>query len=332
MYRQFRGNVKPPFKSDLNLDPKKIKRIIIIAVLLILAAVASFTSYYTVDEKEQAVVTTFGKVTSITEAGFHFKAPFGIQKVEKVPVNVYQKLEIGYKTDDDGNLSSVEDESKMITGDYNIVNIDFFVEYRISDPEKYLYASQDPDEVLKNLAQSQIRNVVGSATVDSVLTDGKSEIQMQVKELVTEILAKYDIGLSLSDIKIQDSEPPTTKVTEAFKAVETAKQSAETAENQANAYKNAQIPKAEATANKLLQNAEYLKTKRINEAREQIALFNAMYTEYSNSPEITRTRMYYEMITQTLPGVKVYIGINGSDTQTLLPLESFFGNEEVNAQ
>jgi len=169
-----------------------IKKLIILGIIFILAAVALFTSYYTVDEKEQAVVTTFGKVTSITEAGFHFKAPFGIQKVQKVPVNVYQKLEIGYKTDKKGNVTAVEEESKMITGDYNIVNIDFFVEYRISDPEKYLFSSQDPDEVLKNLAQSQIRNVVGSATVDSVLTDGKSEIQMQVKELVTEILAEYD--------------------------------------------------------------------------------------------------------------------------------------------
>lgn len=323
MYRQFKGNFNPPYKPNFKIDAGLVKRIIIIGVILILIGVAFFTSYYTVDEKEQAVVTTFGKVTSITEAGFHFKAPFGIQKVEKVPVHVYQKLEIGYTTDDDGTSTTVEDESKMITGDYNIVNIDFFVEYRISDPEKYLYSSQDPDAVLKNLAQSQIRNVVGSATVDSVLTDGKSEIQMQVKELVTEILAEYDIGLSLSDVKIQDSEPPTATVTEAFKAVETAKQSAETAENQANAYKNAQIPKAEASANKLLQNAEYLKTKRINEAKEQIALFNAMYTEYSNSPDITRTRMYYEMITAALPGVKVYIGVEGSDTQTLLPLDKF---------
>ncbi len=324
MFRQYGGR-KPPFKPNFNMDvnPNLIKRIVIAAILLILAGVILFTSYYTVDEKEQAVVTTFGKVTSITDAGFHFKVPFGIQKVEKVPVNVYQKLEIGYETDKKGNVTSVEEESKMITGDYNIVNIDFFVEYRISDPVKYLYSSQDPGEVLKNLSQSQIRNVVGSATVDSVLTDGKSQIQAQVKELITEILAKYDIGLSLSDVKIQDSEPPTATVTEAFKAVETAKQSAETAENEANAYKNGQIPKAEANANKLLQNAEYLKTKRINEAKEQIALFNAMYTEYSNSPDITRTRMYYEMITQALPGVKVYIGVNGDGAQTLLPLDKF---------
>ena len=324
MYRQF-GGKKPPFKNNVNMDvdPKLIKRFVITAILLFLAGVVLFTSYYTVDEKEQAVVTTFGKVTSITDAGFHFKAPFGIQKVEKVPVNVYQKLEIGYKTDKKGNTTSVEEESKMITGDYNIVNIDFFVEYRISDPVKYLYSSQNPGEVLKNLSQSQIRNVVGSATVDSVLTDGKSQIQAQVKELITEILTEYDIGLSLSDVKIQDSEPPTATVTEAFKAVETAKQSAETAENEANAYKNGQIPKAQADANKLLQNAEYLKTKRINEAKEQIALFNAMYTEYSNSPDITRIRMYYEMITETLPGVKVYIGINGDGAQTLLPLDKF---------
>ena len=324
MYRQFRGGgFNPPYKRELDFDPKKIIKIVITVALILLVVVALYTSFYTVDEKEQAVVTTFGEVTSVTEAGIHFKLPFGIQKVKKVPVNVYQKLEIGYRSDNKTNSPTVEAESKMITGDYNIVNIDFFVEYRISDPVKYLYSSQKPDEVLKNLSQSQIRNVVGSATVDSVLTDGKTEIQIQVKQLISDILATYDIGLSLSDVKIQDSEPPTARVTEAFKAVETAKQSAEKAENDANAYKNAQIPMAEAEANKLLQNAEYLKTSRINEAKEQIALFQAMYSEYVNSPDITRTRMYYEMIKQTLSSVKVYIGIDGNGTQTLLPLDSF---------
>ena len=184
----------------------------------------------------------------------------------------------------------------MITGDYNIVNVDFFVEYKVSNPERYLYGSYEPEEVLRNLIQSQIRNVVGSTQVDAVLTDGKEEIQMQVKSLVTEVLQEYDIGLTLVDVKIQDAEPPTQEVIEAFKAVETAKQQAETVVNQAKAYQNAQIPQAEGQADQLLQNAEYLKQARINEATEQVAMFEAMYQEYQQNPEITRSRMYYEAI------------------------------------
>ena len=219
----------------------------------------------------------------------------------------------------------------MITGDYNIVNVDFFVEYKISDPVKYLFASSDAELILKNLIQSQVRNVVGSSTVDSVLTDGKENIQRQVKDLVTEILAEYDIGLSLVDVRIQDAEPPTQEVIEAFKAVETAKQQAEAVINEAKAYQNAQLPRAEAQADQLIQNAEYLKQKRINEAREQVALFNAMYAEYQLNPEITRSRMYYEAISQILPGVKLYINTSsGSDVQMLLPLESLMGTDGGN--
>jgi membrane protease subunit HflK len=176
-----------------------------------------------------------------------------------------------------------------------------------------------------------VRNVVGSSTVDSVLTDGKENIQRQVKDLVTEILAEYDIGLSLVDVRIQDAEPPTQEVIEAFKAVETAKQQAEAVINEAKAYQNAQLPRAEAQADQLIQNAEYLKQKRINEAREQVALFNAMYAEYQLNPEITRSRMYYEAISQILPGVKLYINTSsGSDVQMLLPLESLMGTDGGN--
>ena len=212
----------------------------------------------------------------------------------------------------------------MITGDYNIVNVDFFVEYKISDPVQYLYSSNNPELILRNLIQSQVRNVVGSSTVDSVLTDGKENIQRQVKELVTGILDEYDIGLTLVDVKIQDAEPPTQEVIEAFKAVETAKQKAETVINDAKAYKNAQIPNAQAKADKLIQNAEYLRQKRVNEAHEQVAMFQAMYAEYAQNPAITRSRMYYEAISHVLPDVKLYINTagSGSDVQMLLPLES----------
>ena len=168
--------------------------------------------------------------------------------------------------------------------------------------------------------------MVGSSSVDSVLTTGKENIQMQVRELVTDILQDYDIGLTLVEVRIQDSEPPTQAVIEAFKAVETAKQQAEAVVNEAKAYQNAKLPEAEAQADKLLQNAEFVKQKRINEALEQVAMYEAMYAEYANNPEITRSRMYYEAISEVLPGVKVYINTGSGDhVDMLLPLDSLTG-------
>ena len=323
---EYRYQYRPPKNWKPDFDVKKIVKIGVIVLLALVVLVGVFTSYYTVDDKQQAVVTTFGKVTEITDAGVHFKLPFGIQQVEKVDVNVYQKIELGYRSDplEATSYTSIEEESSMITGDYNIVNVEFFVEYKISDPVRYLYASDNPQAILQNLIQSQVRNVVGSSTVDSVLTDGKENIQRQVKELVASILEQYDIGLTLVDVKIQDSEPPTQEVIEAFKAVETAKQQAETVVNDAKAYQNAQLPNAQAEADKLLQNAEYLKQRRINEAVERVAMFNATYAEYILNPEITRSRMYYEAMEQVLPGVKVYIDTTGDGgVQKILPLESF---------
>ena len=307
---------------------KKLGKILVAAALALVLLIGAGTCFYTIDDKQQGVVTTFGKVTDITDAGVHFMLPFGIQQVRKVDVNVYQKIELGYSTDPYGDYMVNEKESTMITGDYNIVNVDFFVEYKISDPVQYLYSSNNPELILRNLIQSQVRNVVGSSTVDSVLTDGKENIQRQVKELVTKILEKYEIGLTLVDVKIQDSEPPTQDVIEAFKAVETAKQQAETVVNDAKAYQNAKLPDAKAQADKVIQNAEYLKQKRINEATQQVAMFEAMYAEYAQNPEITRSRMYYEAISQILPGVKLYINTasgSGEDVQMLLPLESIVG-------
>ena len=298
---------------------KSLAKKVMLGAVIAFIAIGVLTCFYTVDDKQQAVVTTFGKVTDVTGAGLHFKAPFGIQNVQTVDVNVYQKIELGYSSEGKAVNRS---ESMMITGDYNIVNVDFFVEYKISDPVQYLYSSNAPEQILRNLIQSQIRNVVGSSTVDSVLTDGKENIQMQVKDLVTNILEEYDIGLTLVDVRIQDAEPPTQAVIEAFKAVETAKQQKETVINDANAYKNAQLPKADATADQLLQNAQYLKEKRINEAKEQLAMFTAMYAEYKLNPEITKSRMYYETVSKIFPELKIYINTGDSaGMNMLLPLD-----------
>lgn len=325
---------KPSFPE---IPGGKIKKLAILAIILILAVICVATSFYTVNDKQQAVVTTFGKVSSVTDPGMHFKLPFGIQKAQFVDVNVYRKIEIGYRSTQeqsnagttsavsaDDDSVTVEQESKMISGDYNIVNCDFFVEYKISDPVKYLYNSEEPDAILKSLAQSHIRNVISSYDVESILTTGKGEIQTQIKDAISSELAVYDLGLVLTDIKLQDSEPPTEEVKKAFKDVETAKQERETAVNVANAYKNEQIPKAEAEADRLIAEAELEKNQRINEANAQVAMFNAMYGEYSQNPNITKKRMFFEMIEKVLPGAKVYIDTSDdSSVQKLLPVESF---------
>ena len=316
----------PPKKGKTSFDGKKLGKYILIGAIALFLVIGIFTAFYTVDDKQQAVVTTFGKVTDITDPGLHFKLPFGIQKVRRVDVNVYQKIELGYRTQDNGITVSYPDESTMITGDYNIVKVDFFVEYKITDPVAYLYSSTAPELILRNLVQSQVRNVVGSAQVDNVLTVGKEEIQMRVKELVMEILTQYDIGLTLVEVRIQDSDPPTQDVIEAFKAVETAKQQAEAVVNKALAYQNAQLPNAEAQAHKLTEEAEYLYQARVNEALEKVAMFNAMYSQYILNEDITMARMYYEAISEILPGVKLYITTTGEgDVQMLLPLESLIG-------
>ena len=329
---QYQQEPQAPKPKKSGFTFKKLAKILITVIVVILVLSMLGTCIYTVDDKQQAVVTTFGKVTDVTDAGVHFKLPFGIQQVQKVDVNVYQKIELGYSTSPDPYTYDTDNTNgTMITGDYNIVDVDFFVEYKISDPVQYLYSSEWPEMILRNLIQSQVRNVVGSSSVDAVLTDGKENIQMQVRELVSQILEEYDIGLTLVDVKIQDAEPPTAEVVEAFKAVETAKQTAAAVINDAKAYENAQLPKAQAQADKLIQNAEYLKQKRINEANEQVAMFTAMYQEYAQNPGITRSRMYYEMISQVMPGVKLYINSGsgaGSDVSMLLPLESLVTNEQ----
>ncbi len=307
------------------MKKKAIKIGVIVAVVVIALIVCVSSSFYTVDDKQQAVITTFGKVTDITGAGIHFKLPF-IQKAHIVDVNVLRKLEIGYRSSDNDAtvISVVENECKMITGDLNIVNVDFFVEYKVSDPVKYLFSAKNPEEILKNLVQSQIRNVVGSSGVDSVLTDGKVTIQQDIRDLTAKELEAYDIGLMLTDVKIQDAEMPTDEVNEAYKAVLSALQGKEATINLAQAYKESKLPEMEAEVKSITLNAEYDKQKRINEAKMQIAMFEAMYEQYKLNPDATMIRMYHEALQEFLPGTKVYIDTSGDGSmQKLLPVESF---------
>lgn len=289
-----------------------------IAIGIIAVLILIFNSAYQIGEQEQAVLITFGQASPVTEPGLHFKIPF-VQQVKKVNTTI-QGFAIGY---DQATNTSNEDESLMITSDYNFVNVDFFVEYRVSDPVKAVFSSNEPVSILKNISMSCIRTVIGSYPVDDVLTTGKNEIQATIREMILARLEEHDLGIQLVNITIQDSEPPTVEVMEAFKAVETAKQGKETALNNANKYRNEQIPSAEAQADAIIQAAEAEKTARINEATAQVARFNAMYEEYIKNPEVTRQRMFFEAMEEILPDLKVIIESPDGDMQTFYPVESF---------
>lgn len=301
-----------------NISPAQIKKAAIIIISVIAVLILAFNCTYQVKEQEQAVLLTFGNAQPVTESGLHFKIPF-VQTVEKVDTTI-KGFSIGYNIDTN---ETIEEESLMITSDYNFVNVDFFVEYQVSDPILALYASEDPVAILKNISQSCIRTVIGSTDVDSVLTTGKSEIQAEIKQMINERLEENELGIYLVNITMQDVEPPTQAVMEAFKAVETAKQGKETAINNANKYKNEKIPAAEAQVDQILQNAEATKQERINEATGQVARFNQMYEEYIKFPEITKQRMFYETMEEILPSLEIIIDSGDGSVQKILPLDSF---------
>lgn len=302
-------------------------RIVGILLAVIAVIVLASLSTYQIREQEQAVLITLGKAKAVTEPGLHFKIPL-IQQVRKVNTTI-QGFSIGY---DIASNETAPNESLMITSDYNFVNVDFFVEYRFSDPVKAVYASKDPADILRNVSQSCIRTVIGSYTVDDVLTTGKNEIQAEIREMIMERLDAQDIGVQLVNITIQDSEPPTVQVMEAFKAVETAKQGKETALNNAHKYRNEQIPLAQAQADNIIQAAEAQKTARINEADGQVARFNAMYEEYIKNPGITKQRMFYETMEDVLPDLKVIIESPDGNMQLFYPVESFTGDSYDNSE
>ncbi len=263
-------------------------------------------------------MTTFGKATLVDEKGLHFKIPF-IQKATKVDTTV-RGLKIGYGEDSDGNTYSVEHESIMITSDYNFIDCDFYISYQVTDPIKYLYNSDYPDMIIKNIAMSSIRSTVSAFTVDNAITTGKAQIQSNVKAMMVEELEKQDIGITLVDASIQDVEPPTDDIIEAFTAVETAKQGKESAVNEANAYRNAKLPEAEAEADKIVQTAEAEKSARINEATGQAARFNEEYNEYVHYPLITKQRMFMEAMSDVLPTLQVVIDQGDGEIMKYYPI------------
>ena len=292
-----------------------------IALLILL-----LNSFYSVDEQHNAIVTQFGRIVKVSTAGFYFKAPW--QAVNKVDMTTHG-TSIGYIIEDDGQKGAYpvdEVNGIMITSDFNLLNIDFYIEYRVSDPIAYVYNSKDPEGVLTNIALANIRTIVSNYTVDEAMTTGKNQIQADIKSAILDSLETRNIGLSVVNITIQDSRPPVESVESAFKAVETAKQGADTAMNTALQYQNSQIPAADAKADAITQQAEAKKTSRIAEATGQVERFNQMYEQYKLFPYTTKKRLFYEKLEEVLPGCKIIITDGG--TETMYPLESFTNNTD----
>lgn len=303
-------------------DIKKVQRVAGLVAVFICLVLLALMTVYSINEQQQGVITTFGKATKTVGSGLHFKIPL-IQKVKKVDTTI-QGIKIGY--DESGEF--LENESLMITSDYNFVNIDFYMEAKVSDAVTFLYSSADPYEILKNIAQGCIRSTVGTYDVDGVITTSKNEIQSKIKEMIVAKLESVDIGLQLVNITIQDAEPPTKEVIQAFKEVENAKQSMDTVVNNAEKYKSEQTLKAEAEADKITKAAEGKKEARIQEANGENSRFTQMFKEYKNDPQTIKLRMFYEAMEDVLPDMKVVI--NGVDkTSMLLALDGFGGSKDT---
>lgn len=303
-------------KAPRNRSFSKVGKIILGVAIGIFTIITILQTTYTLQEDEYGIIQTFGSVQVVETPGFKFKIPY-IQRVRKVS-KASKQFSVGYDLETD---QSIDKESFMITSDYNFVNVDFYFEYQITDPVKYFYASEEPELIVKNLAQSYIRDTVGSHAVDEVLTTGKYEIQSEIKVKLQDRLETEDIGIQITNAVIQDAEVPTTEVAQAFKNVEDAKQGMETAINNANADANTKIPAANAQADKIIKDAQAKKEALIAEAEGQTARFNSLYEEYVKFPLVTKERMFYETMEEVLPNMKIYI-TDGS-TQSLLPLQPF---------
>lgn len=301
---------------------KNYTKIIIVVVIVGLFLVLGSTSFYTVDQTEYAVLVTFGKPSSsIISPGLRFKLPYPIQTVKKVSRETFS-LTLGYEERSEG-VTVKEQESKMITGDENIILADLEVQWQVVDPVAFIYNSEDPVNILNNATSSTLRGVIGSSLVDDALTDGRTRIMNDIRDSLVEMVDSYDIGIAIRNVNLQDVDLPTDEVSDAFKKVASAREERITKINQANRYKNEKINTAEGQKAALISKAEGVKVSRMEQARGEVAQFDAIYSEYVNNKDITRDRLMIETLERVLPDVQIYImqENEGSNTVKYLPLD-----------
>ncbi|MBN2135891.1 MAG: FtsH protease activity modulator HflK [Acidobacteria bacterium] len=283
-----------------------------IALIALGIIIILFESVYTVGSQESGVVQRFGKYTKMVTPGLHFKAPF-IDKVTKVPVYSNLQEEFGFRTREAGvqtviDKTGFEDESLMLTGDLNIVKVNWIIQFKIKDPIKYIFRVRAVQETVRDLSESVIRMEVGNHSVDEVLTIGREEIASNSFELLQKRLDEYETGVDLLLIKLQDVVPPDA-VAESFNEVEKAKQEKERMINQAEKEYNKVIPEAEGEAKEMISKAEGVAISRVNKALGDVAKFKYVYAQYKRAPQVTRTRLFLETMTEILPkaGKKLFV-------------------------
>lgn len=280
-----------------------------LGILLVLAVWGGFTCFYTVQPEERAVVKRFGRVSGITDPGLHYRLPFGIDTVQRVATERVLKQEFGFRTQEVSaqNRTQFADqefpsESLMLTGDLNIIQVEWVVQYRIADPIKFLYAMREPTRTLRDLSESVMRRVVGNRIGSDVLTVGRVDIANKAREEIQAAMDQYDNGIRISTVELQDV-VPTPRVQPAFNEVNEARQELERMINEANRQANEAIPRAEGAAKRAISEAEGYATERVNHALGEAARFTAVLGEYRNVPEVTRSRMYLEALNGALPNI-----------------------------
>ena len=303
------------------MSVKRILTITALSILGVVALIAIFTSWYTVDESEQAVVITFGEAEEpILESGLHFKIPWPMQRVEILSKETFS-LQFGYKQSEDGEIESFDNETKMITGDENIVLTDLVVQWKITDPGKYLFNAEAPQEILHNATTASIRSIIGSSLIDEALTSGKADIEAQTRDLLATLIGKYDIGISILGVKLQDVELPNAEVRSAFTAVTDARETKNTKTNEANKYQNQRESEAIGEIAEIKARAEGQRTARTEQALGEVAIFEKLFAEYKNNKEITRQRLVIETLETVLPNAQIYIMNDTGETMKYLPLQ-----------
>jgi membrane protease subunit HflK len=290
-----------------------------LAALLVLWTATS--SFYTVQPDERAVVKRFGRVIGIAEPGWHARLPFGIDAVQVVATSRVLKQEFGFRSDQpERNRTQFQggfpDESLMLTGDLNIIQVEWVVQYRIDDPVKYLYGMRDATKTLRDLSESVMRRIVGNRIGSDVLTVGRIEIASSARDEIQDAMQRYDNGIKVITVQLQDVVPP-TRVKPAFNEVNEARQQLERMVNDATKQANEAIPKAEGTAKRTVAEAEGYATERVNRARGDVAAFNAVLAEYKRAPEVTRTRLYLEALDKVLPKIGSVVVVQDGQTNPL---------------
>ena len=299
------------------------------AVVAILLGLVAMTSFYQVQQEEEAVVMRFGKYIKTVKPGLQFKLPLGIDTVESIAVLRQLKQEFGFATPGAtyaGQSSSYderEQEKQMVTGDLNAALVEWVIQYRIEDPKEYLFNVKDADNTLRDASESVMREVVGDRTVDEVITVGRQEIEAECLAKLQALVNKYAMGININQVQLKNVNPPEA-VQASFNEVNQAQQEREKAVNVANGQYNKEVPRASGEAEQTISEAEGYATERVNEAEGDAGRFTALYTEYQKAPEVTKRRIYLETLQEVVPqlGKKIVIDEDASQILPLLQLGS----------